>query len=155
MQNIVQDIQYGLYDSCGDPNTNWDLWKNRCIELLKERKILGSKSKTYTWQEVCDITNNAGGRTYCAPFGSYDNAEFKLENVSLSDVKGYMTYGEYSEYDMDEDVYVVENLEEAYMNGEDIPNIILDKNLNIIDDSHRASMYENLGIGYFKAYVMQ
>lgn len=37
MQDIAQDIQAGLYNDCGDPNIDWDSWKNRCIEILSER----------------------------------------------------------------------------------------------------------------------
>lgn len=47
IQNIMQDIQYGLYDDCGDPNENFDKWKNRCIELLKQRKLIGNYNKKY------------------------------------------------------------------------------------------------------------
>lgn len=44
IQNIIQDIQYGLYDECGDPNENWDLWKKRCVYLLNQRNILSCKT---------------------------------------------------------------------------------------------------------------
>lgn len=40
MQNIAQDIQTGLYDGCGDPNTNWEAWKDRCTDILSERGIV-------------------------------------------------------------------------------------------------------------------
>lgn len=40
IQNIFQDIQYGLYKECGDPEENWDKWKDNCVELLKQRNIL-------------------------------------------------------------------------------------------------------------------
>lgn len=39
-QDISQDIQNGLYNKCGDPETNWDAWLNRCRQLLKERNII-------------------------------------------------------------------------------------------------------------------
>lgn len=45
IQDIIQDVQYGLYDDCGDPNTNWDKYKERCKELLKQRNIVSKKSR--------------------------------------------------------------------------------------------------------------
>lgn len=40
LHDISQDIQLGLFDDCGDPNTNWENWKQRAMELLKERNII-------------------------------------------------------------------------------------------------------------------
>ena len=45
MQSIVQDIQSGLYNKCGDPNKNWEKWEERCKQLLNQRGILGNNNK--------------------------------------------------------------------------------------------------------------
>jgi len=40
IQDLMQDIQNGRFKDCGDPNKNFDLWKNKAIELLKQRGII-------------------------------------------------------------------------------------------------------------------
>jgi hypothetical protein len=39
-QDIAQDIQAGLYNDCGDPNTNWDAWMDRAKLILSERNVI-------------------------------------------------------------------------------------------------------------------
>lgn len=171
MQDIAQDIQSGLYNNCGDPDTNWDSWKKRCSEILNERGIINvmdcrnfinarlikKSNELYTWQQVCEITNNAGGNIYSSPFGDYDNDKFKLEQININKIskKYYLTINECKEYNMDEDESVITKLSEAFDNGENIPPIILDNNYNVIDGSHRLGMYDYLGINYVKAFILQ
>ncbi len=177
MQDITQDIQYGLYKDCGDPNENWDLWMKRCKELLKDRNVIdimdnreyinampyvdnsygriSQAEKKYTWQEVCKITNDAGGNIYCSPYGDYDDYEFELQSVSFKDIDKdtYLTIDECKEYNLDEDRSVIENLVSKYDSGVDFPPIILDSNYKIIDGGHRMGAYEWLGLGYINAFI--
>lgn len=181
IQNIFQDIQYGLYDDCGDPNKNWDKWKDRCIELLKQRNILGQyrkikchnsnnkiikkytisrlkkihSNKEYTWNEIVEITNNSGGRTYSSPFGDYSNFIFIEEIVDINNISGYIPYDECQELDLDEDMSVIEYLADRYDSGEILPPVILDDQYKVIDGSHRVSMYDYLNITKIKAFVLK
>ena len=176
-QDIAQDIQMGLYKDCGDPNEHWDLWMERAKEILRDRNIIDvmereqinampymdnsygkistANNKLYTWQEVCDITNNAGGKIYSSPYGDYNNYQFelKLVDTNLIDKDSYLTLDECREYDLDEDESVIENLIELYDSGENFPPIILDSNYKIIDGSHRMGVYDWIGLGKIKAYV--
>lgn len=43
VQDIIQDVQLGLYKDCGDPNKNWNKYKERCKELLKQRNVVGTR----------------------------------------------------------------------------------------------------------------
>ena len=45
IQSIIQDIQAGLYNNCGDPNKNWEKWKQKCKQLLNQRGILGKNNR--------------------------------------------------------------------------------------------------------------
>lgn len=40
MLDIAQDIQSGLYNDCGDPNTNWQAWMDRAKQILSERNVI-------------------------------------------------------------------------------------------------------------------
>lgn len=185
MQDIAQDIQMGLYNDCGDPNTNWQAWMDKTKKMLSERnvidvmdnrnhiyalpidkpdckyireaKIKKLSDNLYTWQEVCDITNNAGGRIYSSPFGNYDNYKFKLEQVPFNKISPdyYLTIKDCDELNLDEDKSVIERLLNTYDSGQDLPPIILDNNYKIIDGSHRMGVYEYLGLANIKAFVIQ
>ena len=158
LQDLTQDVQYGLFKDCGDPNTNWDKWEERAIELLKQRNIISRLAKVaekiYTCNEVRDIINSTGGKIYSAPYGNYDN-KFELKEVNISDINKdtYLTLSECEEYDLDEDYEIIEYLENTYMEGKNLPPVILDSNMKIIDGSHRVGAYENLGKKNIKAFI--
>ena len=185
LQDIAQDIQNGLYNDCGDPNENWNNWRERCTEILSERNIINimqprqfinaepiiSKdckyireaklkkisNEEYTWEEVCNIINNAGGSIYSSPFGNYSDCKFKLKTILINDISKdcYLSIEDCKKYDLDEDENVIMKLVDAYNNGASIPPIILDNNLKIIDGSHRLGMYDFLGINKIQAFILQ
>ena len=175
-QDIAQDIQMGLYNDCGDPNEHWNLWMERAKQILHDRNIIdvmdreqinampyvdnsygkiSTANKLYTWQEICDITNNAGGKIYSSPYGQYDDYEFELKEIdtNLINKDSYLTLEECREYDLDEDESIIENLINLYDSGENFPPIILDSNYKIIDGSHRMGVYDWMGLSKIKAYV--
>lgn len=40
VQDIAQDIQNGLYKNCGDYDTNFEKWLDKCREILRERNVI-------------------------------------------------------------------------------------------------------------------
>lgn len=177
MQDIARDIQYGLYDGCGDPNTNWECWKNRCIEILKDRQVIDVMDRKfistdpvlqnnksirlsetiYSWDMVCDIINNAGGRIYSSPYGDYSQNNFILKNIQINDIprSNYLSIEQCKKYDLDEDENIIINFINEYEDGADFPPIVVDENYNVIDGSHRLGMYDYLGINTIKAFVLK
>lgn len=125
--------------------------KSIAISRLKKKY----SNKQYTWDEVVEITNNGGGRTYSSPFGDYSDLMFVEEIVDVSNITGYIPYDECQELDLDEDMAVVEYLADRYDDGEILPPVILDNQYKIIDGSHRVSMYDYLNIQKIKAFVLQ
>ena len=54
IQDIIQDVQSGLYKDCGDPNKNWNKYKEKCKELLKQRNIVGTRLKKKAYFDAGD-----------------------------------------------------------------------------------------------------
>lgn len=40
VQDIAQDIQNGLYKECGDFNTDFENWLDKCREILRQRNVI-------------------------------------------------------------------------------------------------------------------
>lgn len=121
----------------------------------KFSRLKKKSNKEYTWDEIVEITNNAGGRTYSSPFGNYSDFIFIEEFVDISNIRGYIPYDECQELDLDEDMAIVEYLVDKYYDGEILPPVILDEQYKVIDGSHRVSMYDYLNIQKIKAFVLQ
>lgn len=117
IQNIMQDIQYGLYDDCGDPDKNFDKWQSRCIELLKQRKLIGNnrKYKKVAYHERCQ--NNSA----CAH--DIDNYERVERNSRLKKFAKYYNYIE----DGDNILFIYKD-----PSGREVDNMLSESSHNVI-----------------------
>lgn len=156
LQELISKIKskYPKHDIYID-NFNNDPFKFEQYERVAKLKKLSNAE--YTWNEICNIINNAGGTIYSSPFGSYDNDTFKIETIEIDKIprSNYLTIDDCKELDLDEDENVIMNLVYAYEDGDDIPPIILDNDYHIIDGSHRLGMYDYLNIKYIKSFILQ
>lgn len=117
-------------------------------------RLIKKSDKVYTWEEVCDIQSQGNGRISSLPFGNYGN--FELKKVNINDLKDYfMTYDEMVSMDMDEDLSIFKRIYSALDNGEELKPIVIDKNMKLIDGSHRLSALYEMGYTYIDAFVEQ
>lgn len=108
----------------------------------------------YSWGEVKDI-QETGHRAYCGPFGDYEDSLFKLIELDIEHInkKNYLTVGQCNRMGLDEDLSVIMRLSRLIADGVELPPIILDRDYNIIDGSHRVPAYLDNGIKRIDAFI--
>ena len=136
MQNIMQDIQYGLYNDCGDPNHNWDNWKERCIKLLRERNILSNKD-TQTTMKIKRLKNKIATNIYLKDIIFEDNLNWNGYNTDYGNRAFAISYinGKVFEGDVHKDTI------EEYLHDNDYdPYDILDYSEGFVTEDEQAEM---------------
>lgn len=144
MQNIMQDIQYGLYDDCGDPEKNWDAWKERCIKLLQERNILSNQdkktiinTKTGFTKKVKRLKNKLAKKIYLKDIISEDNLDSYGYNTDYGNRTFAISYinGKLFEGDVHKDT-----IEEYLQNNNYDPNEILNYSDGFVTENEQSEM---------------
>lgn len=143
--SIASEVDYSF--DYGDMEEYIETFAN-----FNKNNIIKNAEKIYTWNEVKEIQDSAEGKKYCLPFGDY--GDFELKTVNINDYRDYfMTYNEMEDLDLDEDISILRNLYNVLDCGGEFPPIVIDKNGQLIDGSHRLSALYEYGSITTKAFV--
>lgn len=111
-------------------------------------------SRVYSWDEVVSQTINAG-KAYSPPVGEYKNCQFVKKEIPVSKIQKthYLTLAQCKKLNLVEDIYIIQNLMQAYQLNSVAP-IIIDKHYAIIDGSHRMGAIVKLGIEKVEVFIL-
>ena len=126
--------------------------KSQADEVVRK---LNKRINIYPWCEVVEAQKNGKDAYFIPGLSEHENCWFELKTIKFADIpsSNYTTLEQFEEDDCIDDADTVRSLITAYRNKENVPPIILDSNMGIIDGYHRSPAMDVLAYHVTEAYV--